>query len=296
MAPRGGRESICSRGQSDRMLIINADDWGRSRIETDVALQCYKKGRITSVSAMVFMEDSERAAEVAKQNQIDAGLHLNFSERFTGNHYTAPLEDYHQRIVRFLTRSKYSQLVYNPFLQTAFACSYEAQIEEFGRLYGKSPSHIDGHHHMHLCANLLWSELVPAGMKMRRNFSFWPGEKSALNRAYRRLVDVWLARKYRLPDYFFDLTQSIREKKLNRVVALAKSSNVELMTHPIVPLEINFLMSDEMGVLLKSIEAGNFTGLGLVALTVQPASSIIQHRSQVGSAVDTPQSSSVVKL
>jgi len=119
--------------------------------------------------------------------------------------------------------------------------------------------------------------LIPSGTSMRRNFSFWPGEKSALNRAYRRLVDGWLARKYRLPDYFFDLTQSIREKKLDRVVALAKSSNVELMTHPIVPLEIDFLMSDEMGVLLQSIEAGNFTRLGLVTSTVPPASPIIKH-------------------
>jgi len=61
------------------MLIINADDWGRSRTETDAALQCYEKGRITSASAMVFMEDSERAADIAKENQVDVGLHLNFS-------------------------------------------------------------------------------------------------------------------------------------------------------------------------------------------------------------------------
>ena len=44
------------------MLTVNADDWGRSRAETDAALQCHGKKRITSVSAMVFMEDSERAA------------------------------------------------------------------------------------------------------------------------------------------------------------------------------------------------------------------------------------------
>jgi chitin disaccharide deacetylase len=276
-------------GRSGRMLIINADDWGRSKIETDVALRCYKKGRITSLSAMVFMEDSERAAEIAKQNQIDAGLHLNFSERFTGNHHSGTLADYHQRTVRFLTRSKYSQLVYNPFLQKAFAYSYKVQVEEFGRLYGKSPSHVDGHHHMHLCANLLFSDLVPSGTSMRRNFSFWPGEKSALNRAYRRLVDGWLARKYRLPDYFFDLTQSIREKKLERVMALAKSSNVELMTHPIVPLEMDFLMSDEMGVLIKSIDAGTFTQLGPVARNVQSVSLNIVREAK--ERFDTPQSS-----
>ena len=65
------------------MLIINADDWGRSRAETDAALRCYQGGRITSVSAMVFMADSERASELAKENELDMGLHLSFSEELT---------------------------------------------------------------------------------------------------------------------------------------------------------------------------------------------------------------------
>ena len=67
------------------MLIINADDWGRSVAETDAALKCFRERRITSVSAMVFMGDSERAAELAKENKLDVGLHLNFTDRFTAN-------------------------------------------------------------------------------------------------------------------------------------------------------------------------------------------------------------------
>jgi predicted glycoside hydrolase/deacetylase ChbG (UPF0249 family) len=65
------------------MLIINGDDFGRSAAETDAALRCYRAGRITSVSAMVFMVDSERAAQVANADGLDVGLHLNFSELFT---------------------------------------------------------------------------------------------------------------------------------------------------------------------------------------------------------------------
>ena len=52
---------------------------------------------------------------------------------------------------------------------------------------------------MHLCANLLLSDMIPAGIKMRRNFSFWPGEKSWLNRAYRALIDRWLPGDTGLP-------------------------------------------------------------------------------------------------
>ena len=240
------------------MLIINADDWGRSVAETDAALGCYKRGRITSVSAMVFMEDSERAAELAKENELDVGLHLNFTDKFTTNQYPQALGNYHNEIVRFLRGNKYSQLLYNPFLRRDFAYSYEAQVEEFARLYTKPPSHIDGHHHMHLCANFLLSNTIPAGAKLRRNFSFWPGEKSVLNRTYRWLVDRWLARRYCLPDYFFDLTQCIEAKKLDRVAALAKSSNVELMTHPIVNEEEEYLMSDELKVILQRLKIGGY--------------------------------------
>jgi predicted glycoside hydrolase/deacetylase ChbG (UPF0249 family) len=240
------------------MLIINADDWGRSAAETDAALRCYKANRITSVSAMVFMHDSERAAELAKENDLDTGLHLNFSETFTGKSNSERLTDYHNRIVRFLRSNKYAQLLYNPFLGNAFSYSCRAQMEEFARLFGSQPSHIDGHHHMHLCANMLLSNLIPGGMRMRRNFSFLPGEKGLLNRAYRGVVDRWLARRYRLADYFFDLTQCIQEKKFDRVVALAKLRNVELMTHPVVQREAEYLMSNEFGELLQRLEVGGY--------------------------------------
>lgn len=207
---------------------------------------------------MVFMEDSERAAELAKETVLDVGLHLNFSEGFTGTQYCEKLACYHNRIRGFLRRSKYAQLVYNPWLRRAFSYSYEAQAAEFERLFGKLPSHLDGHHHMHLCANVILSKIIPDGVKMRRNFSFWPGEKSRFNRAYRTLVDRWLARRYQLTDYFFDLTQSIQDKKMDRLMALAQSSKVELMAHPILGLESEYLMSDHFHVMLQRLNLGSY--------------------------------------
>jgi predicted glycoside hydrolase/deacetylase ChbG (UPF0249 family) len=240
------------------MLIINADDWGRSRAETDAAMRCYQGGRITSVSAMVFMADSERAAELAKENAIDAGLHVNLSETFTGTNIPTRLRECHNRLVRYLRRTKYTQLFYNPFLRDAFSYSYHVQAEQFARLFGNPPDRVDGHHHMHLCTNLLLSKVIPAGVKMRRSFSFWPGEKSWLNRKYRALVDRWLQRKYRLTDYFFDLTQCIQYEKLDRVATLAQSNNVELMTHPNVREESEYLMSDEFEAMLHRLNVGSY--------------------------------------
>jgi predicted glycoside hydrolase/deacetylase ChbG (UPF0249 family) len=240
------------------MLIINADDWGHSVEETDAAFRCYKERRITSVSAMVFMADSERAAGLAKANGLEVGLHLNFSEPFTDGRCPSHLRNCHNRIVKFLKRHKYAQILYNPSLRKEFAYSYQAQSAEFLHLYGKAPSHIDGHHHMHLCVNLLFSDMIPAGIRMRRNFSFWPGEKSWLNRTYRALIDRWLQRRYRLSDYFFDLTQTIREEKMARVVELAKSSEVELMTHPIIRTESDYLMGDHFRTVLDRLDTARY--------------------------------------
>jgi predicted glycoside hydrolase/deacetylase ChbG (UPF0249 family) len=247
------------------MMIVNADDFGRSLAETDAVAACHVAGRVTSATAMVFMQDSERAAEVARGSGIDVGLHLNLSQRFTGGQVTPSLRRSHDRVVRFLGVSRYATVVYNPLLRRQFRDSVEAQLEEFGRLYGRPPAHVDGHQHQHLCANVVVDRLIPPGRRVRRNFSFWPGEKSAVNRMYRRRVDTWLARDYALVDYFFSLEDCLLRGRLSRAVGLAETATVEIMTHPANPDEFRYLMSDSFaGVLrrLGSLAPGARTGTG----------------------------------
>src|SRR6266568_8142119 len=238
------------------MLIVNADDWGRSQAETDAALACYARGRITSVTAMVFMEDSERAAELAKEAGVDVGLHLNLVQEFNGRKPAAGVLESHDRVCRFLKHGKYALLLYNPFLRKQFCSAYLAQAEEFQRLYGRPPSHIDGHQHMHLCANMVLEKIIPGGQKMRRNFSFCRGEKGFVNRTYRSLVDEWLGRRYRLTDYFFGLAECLQTKRLKRVSELARAANVELMTHPVNADEYNWLTSDRYYDALGQVQMG----------------------------------------
>lgn len=243
------------------MIIINADDWGRSRIETDTALSCYQQGRITSASAMVFMEDSVRAAELAKETGIDVGLHLNLTQQFSGEVRDKSLREYHERIIRFLALNKYASLIYHPALREKFRYVYQAQLNEFMRLYGKPPSHIDGHHHQHLCANMLFGRIIPEGEKVRRNFYFWPDEKNFMNRTYRRLADFRLARSYRLTDYFFALSQCLQHDRLGRVSELADTAIVEVMTHPANSIEHAYLMSEDFFLGLGRLEKGTYSSL-----------------------------------
>jgi predicted glycoside hydrolase/deacetylase ChbG (UPF0249 family) len=243
------------------MLIVNADDLGRFKTATDRALSCYAKTRITSTSAMVFMADSERAAELALAARIDVGLHINLSERFTAGFVQPRLQACHGRICRFLNATKYSLLLYHPFLCDEFHCVFEMQLAEFHRLYHRAPSHLDGHQHMHLATNMLMQHILPEGTKVRRSFSFRPGEKSFANRWYRAAVDRCLARRHRTTDYFFALAQHLTPDQLRRVVILANAADVELMTHPQLPGEYNLLMSDGYAEVVSQVHLAGYDAL-----------------------------------
>ena len=242
------------------MLIVNADDYGRSQGETDLILACYSNRRITSASAMVFMSDSSRAAALGRKAPIDLGLHVNLSQRFT-DQVKPRLREHHDQVVRFLTANKYALLMYNPWLRDAFRYVFEAQLDEFVRLYGRLPSHLDGHQHRHLCTNMVLDRVMPANAKVRRSFSFWPGEKSWCNRAYRSTIDRVLRRRYRVTDFFFSLGQCLAANRLERVFALSKVADVELMTHPCNLQEYSYLMSDTYLAALQPLEAGTYKSL-----------------------------------
>lgn len=227
------------------VLILNADDWGRDYETTQRTLDCIVIGAVSSVSAMVFMDDSERAAAIARERGIDAGLHLNFTTAFTGR-CPERLAMHQQRLARYLRRFRLSQLLFHPGLGSSFEYVMKAQMEEFCRLYGAEPGRLDGHHHMHLCANVLLSGLLPPGTIARRNFSFHRGEKNWCNRAYRSWVDSILARRHRLVDFFFSLVPFIPPDRLTRISSLAREFSVEVETHPVNPDEYRFLSGGEI--------------------------------------------------
>lgn len=226
-------------------LIINADDWGRNRESTDRTFECVLRRTVSSVSAMVFMEDSERAAVIARESGTDTGLHLNFTAPFSAPKCPARLLEHQQALARYLLRHRLAQAVFHPGLTPSFEYVVETQLNEFRRLYGKDPDRLDGHHHMHLCTNVLLGGLLPRGTVVRRNFSFQPGEKSFGNRLYRRTVDRMLARGHYLVDFFFSLSPLEPPDRLQRIFCLARQFVVEVETHPANPKEFHLLTGDE---------------------------------------------------
>jgi len=227
-------------------LIMNADDWGRTREITERTLHCVRRGTVSSVSAMVFLEDSVRAAAIARESKIDAGLHLNFTMPFSAADCPPQLAERQNKIASYLLRHRLAQVIYHPGLKQSFEYVVSAQIDEFRRLYGKDPDRLDGHHHMHLCANMLLGNLLPPGTMVRRSFSFAAGQKPYVNRLYRYVVDRRLAKRHRMVDLFFSLAPVTPDDRVDYIFSLSREFVVELETHPVNPEEYRLLMSDEI--------------------------------------------------
>jgi hypothetical protein len=255
-------EAACANGglqaQSGRdrpgALIVNADDWGRDLPTSNRTLECVSRGVVSSVSAMVFMQDSERAADLAREHGVDAGLHLNFTLRYNGSQVPHRLLEHQEKVARFASSHWWAPVVFHPGLVTSFEYVSRAQQEEYERLYGFPANRMDGHHHMHLCANVIFQKLIPAGTIVRRNFTFRPGEKGYFNRLYRRWQDRLLARRHRLADLLFDLHTLNEGGRLARITELATHFDVELEAHPMKEEEYRFLVDGELTSLADKVE------------------------------------------
>jgi chitin disaccharide deacetylase len=228
------------------ILIINADDWGLKHEATNRTLECLRHKAVSSVSAMVFMGDSERGAQLALGCAVDAGLHLNLTTPFSAAGVPDALMRHHERVAGYLTRHRLAQVLFHPGLHRSFQYVVSAQLDEFRRLYQRDPNRIDGHHHMHLCANVLLPGLLPEGTIARRNFSFRPGQKSLFNRLYRQGTDSILASRHRVTDFFFSLPPFEPPTRLEQIFSLARRFVVEVETHPVNSDEYRFLAGGEL--------------------------------------------------
>ena len=119
-----GSEAIRGPGAA---VIVNADDWGRNVDTTDRTLECVRQKVVSSVSAMMFMEDSERATLLARQYGVDAGLHLNFTTPFTSRRCAFQLTEHQQKLSRFLRSHRYALIIYHPGLAASFEYVVKAQ-------------------------------------------------------------------------------------------------------------------------------------------------------------------------
>jgi len=118
---------------SHRYLIVNADDFGLSEGVNKGIIRAHEHGILTSTSLMVRWPGAPAAAEYARTHlEFSVGLHIDLAEWICRNYEWFPLYQ-----------------VVSTEAPVAVKEEVTRQLDQFRKLTGKNPTHIDSHQHSH---------------------------------------------------------------------------------------------------------------------------------------------------
>lgn len=136
-----------------KRAIINSDDFGLTQGISIGTIHAHTDGILTSTTCMMNMPFAKFALNLAKDYpNLGVGIHLVFTvgrplipgkKSFTdedGNFKKLNTYDYDETLYTIKSNANLDEL-YD---------EWKAQIENFIKLAGKKPTHIDSHHHAHL--------------------------------------------------------------------------------------------------------------------------------------------------
>ena len=148
------------------LLIVNADDWGASRHTTERIATSFAAGGVSSATAMVYMADSERAAGRALEIGLPTGLHLNLTQAFDGPSVPVRVRETQRHLAARLGKlHRRDRLLLDPRLVAPVRVCVSEQLDCFRSLYGRDPTHLDGHNHVHLDPVVLC--VLPRRLRLR---------------------------------------------------------------------------------------------------------------------------------
>lgn len=125
-------------------LIVNADDFGQQGERDAGILELHRAGALSSASAVVNGRSVGEAIPAALDQGLALGLHLNLSE---GSALTAEMGQLPGKFAARAVLARWPAEV----LRREIA----AQFDRFEHLAGRPPSHVDGHHHLHVASAVL---------------------------------------------------------------------------------------------------------------------------------------------
>lgn len=248
------------------LLIVNADDWGGFREGTDAIARCFQIGAISSTTAMVHMSDSRRAAEIALERGWPVGLHLNLTQPFDAREVDAAVRERQRRLCAHFARLRARRwlLSANRPLHGLIAEEIRGQIEEFMTLYGREPTHIDSHHHVHACPDVFLSEALERGTRIRQTVSAPPGARPNPRVLARAAKHRLLAQRFVTTSRFWaarELQPGDGAVPISTAVELSRRQSVEIMTHPSFPRELNVLDSRAWAAGVADAPLGSYLSL-----------------------------------
>lgn len=216
---------------SARRLIVNADDFGRSRSINEAVVRAHREGILTTGSLMVNEAACDEAIALARENpQLGVGLHLELS--------SSPIAAGFRYYFRRASRAE---------LEAAI----RAQLQKF-LATGLILDHVNSHHHLHMHPTVLpillrsLRDLKITRVRLTRE-PFWINVRNIAGRRFRNLhhalIYVLLSRgarrafqrdQVRAPQFVFGLMQNhaVDEDYLQRLLPALPPGDSELYAHP----------------------------------------------------------------
>ena len=207
-----------------RLLIVNADDFGRSAGIDDGIVRAYHEGIVTSATFMTNAPSTDHAAVLARATPtLDIGVHLVLT-------YARPLSN--PARIRSLVRDDGSfwrpaELLARRIDRTEALTEYRAQYVRARELVGREPTHVDTHHWIHDDPALSWAVCELARETGSAARTHTPEQR-----------DEYRAKGVRTPDHFireFQHPGHIEVAHLLAILARLEDGVTELMCHPGAP-------------------------------------------------------------
>jgi predicted glycoside hydrolase/deacetylase ChbG (UPF0249 family) len=249
------------------LLIVNADDWGGFREGTEAIESCFAIGAISSTTAMVHMADSQRAAELARARERPTGLHLNLTQPYDAAGVPAPVRERQLRLCAHfsaLPRRRWT-LSPDPRVHRLIADGIRDQLEEFCDRYEREPTHVDSHHHVHVCPDVFLSRALTRGTRVRQALSFAPSARRrgavGLARAVKQRL---LARRFLTTERFWcagELSNGDGAVPIADAAAYATTRAIEIMVHPSFASDLAVLRSETWLAALHAAPLASYAAL-----------------------------------
>jgi len=223
-----------------RRLVVNADDAGIDLPRNDGILEAYSSGVLTSATLLAtgpacedFARRARRAPDPAGRGALGIGVHLNLSE-------CCPPASAQGVPGAFVSKHElWERAARSAFDPRLVETELAAQLQRVLDL-GLSPTHIDGHNHVHMfpCVAEALGRLVqrfPFVAARRRSIEF-PGASEPCEKSARfAALPVGRSRgAIRGPACFagFCLEGRCSFERLIAVLEMCPAESLELMLHP----------------------------------------------------------------
>ncbi len=129
-----------------RFLVVNADDFGLTAGVSRGVLEAHRRGIVTSTTALVTLPaEPDLDAEATGLPGLGIGLHFNLT---WGAPASAP--DAVPSLVDAEGRFRRDPVLLSERARVdEVRREAEAQLDAFARRFGRPPTHLDSHHHVH---------------------------------------------------------------------------------------------------------------------------------------------------